>query len=291
MYGQVQRRPLPSDVRMHRDSIDKLSNASQYESPVRAVALERLASSANRFSDVAASEAVELARYLLGIQETPEIVALEKHAMKFRHWANLSLALADEIPHGEVSIDHAMTVANLVTGVKGGLDDPAKWRQSLPQEILQRVALGLQRTAEVRGNDKNFQWDALREYMIELLQIRCAAYSIDASQAVEAERPGQLWKLMTANEATGVESRLGQLKTIGFLAENELEETVLYGQSLVRSLAERAQKQPRMAVRAQQIQATHSQRQRAAVSVTEQLWLNEIALYQLWSISQLESFE
>ncbi len=273
---------MPSDHRNLRESLQKLETFDQQSPAVNAIALERLAASADRFRDLDAEQATMLARFLLAAQDTAEIIAMEKHAPQFQHWANLSIALADEIPDSQAKLDHAITIANLVTGLTFEAATDGSWQPALQTAILQRVALGLQFTAEENGEDVGFRWDELRSYLLELNRIRAQALDIDQASISAATTALELNRLMIDRliETHGTWRRAAD--SLDKLADQELPRYVLSGQLMVHAVSQinsPVANQPRHP----ELVAQFAARNQNAESIVQQLLNNELTLYQLWS--------
>ncbi len=282
VYRRIGRRPLPSDHRNLRESLQKLETFDQQSPAGNAIALERLAASADRFRDLDAEQATMLARFLLAAQDTAEIIAMEKHAPQFQHWANLSIALADEIPDSQAKLDHAITIANLVTGLTFEAATDGSWQPALQTAILQRVALGLQFTAEENGEDVGFRWDELRSYLLELNRIRAQALDIDQASISAATTALELNRLMIDRliETHGTWRRAAD--SLDKLADQELPRYVLSGQLMVHAVSQinsPVANQPRHP----ELVAQFAARNQNAESIVQQLLNNELTLYQLWS--------
>ncbi len=230
VYGRISRRPLPTDIEVRRAALETLleSGASP---PVLATAFQRLAEVADRFRDVTPEQADALARFMLTASETRERVAVEKYAPQMSHWPTLALAVCERIREEDATLDQSITVASLLTGLEPPIPDDSgnDLHESLRRALLARVAQGLQHTAERYGDDDAFQWDELRRLLGELYGVRCQAVGIPASRYRDARSPGELNRIVAERLAPEDPRRV----TTGWLADDEINEAILFGDLLV----------------------------------------------------------
>ncbi len=171
---------------------------------------------------------------MLNATETPEVVAIEQQAPQLSHWLNLAWAVSDQVRSPETSLDQAVTVASLLTGLEFAGQDTDRWRSALRRALLQRIAEALQRTAELQGEEDDYLWDELNRYLMELYRIRCQGMAVPASQCRMAMSPAELNRLLI-RQWSPTDRRL---VTTGFLAADTLDDTILTGQLLVAVLGQ-----------------------------------------------------
>ncbi|MGI9519790.1 MAG: hypothetical protein ACR2NP_22240, partial [Pirellulaceae bacterium] len=232
VYRRVARRALPSDIRSRDEALEALADAQTLNDQARAIAFERLGRVAPRFRDVTQDQAAMLARYMLNATEISELVAIEKSCGQMKHWPNLALALADEIRNSDCAIDQAITCAGLMTGVQFDLGDDENWRLNLYHAMMDRIAEGMQHTAELAGKDNRYQWNELSRYLVELYRLRCLAVGIDGATVSGARSPAELAELLLPGVVgpTDHQTLNRQIRTNHFLADDELHLFALHGQ-------------------------------------------------------------
>ncbi len=283
VYGRIKRRPLPSDLNAHRDALDKLKVYKDTSPQTRAIALQRLAESADRFADLSPEQATGVARYLLLADETPDVIAIDKFSNRFFHWANLAVAIADEIQANEVSVTQAVNIASQVCGIEFTEAIDSLSKESIQIAILERVAAGLQHTAEVQGEDTSYRWNALEKYLFDLYRIRCQAVGISAAAISGSSRANELLELLVLNyhPSSGDEALRQQTRTNRFVAANDIEHLILNNQLLIEIVEQSALKTP-LQTEAMEILVDYHQSNSQASTATQQLMINEIALLKLW---------
>ena len=223
IYRSIDRRALPSDIRSQEVALRKLENAADNSDPVNANAFERLTRSASRFRDIDWADALTVARFILEATGDSERVEIEKNLGKLRHWPNLGLALATQIQDSDGDLDQAMTCISLLLDFQPSISD-SDWRRELSNQIRERVALGLKFTAESGGFDSRFEWDALRDVLIDQYRIRCTLFGIPGSTVNSINSPVELANLLTKATATSSNSSVDQeIQSNRFLSENEMQ--------------------------------------------------------------------
>jgi hypothetical protein len=226
VYRRIQRRALPSDVRAVDDALAKLSDPGAWSDQARAAAIERLARAAPRVRDLPWDQALRLARYFLEADETSELVAIEKHLSRMRHWPHLALGLARQVLQTDGSMDQALTCSSLLLGFQPELRS-GDWRPELHDQILQRVAAGLRHTAEVQGHDSRFQWNELRSMLMEHYRIRCKLAGVPGARSSAAVSPAELAELLTRASGSADPAVNRRIEANRYLANDELQRFTL----------------------------------------------------------------
>lgn len=239
VYRRIQRRALPSDIRVLEDSLQKLSDPQAFTDQTLATAWERLSRSAPRIRDLSWDQAQSLARYMLEANATSEVVAIEQYGSQMRHWVNLCLALADQVMETDGRIDQALTCSSILLGFQPSAD-PQEWRPALRDQILQHVAGGLRHTAEVQGFDSRFQWNELRNLLMDHYRIRCHLLRVPGARSSAAVSPAELAELLVRywpGQESGeqVDARISSNR---YVARNEMQLLALHGGSLLDGMAD-----------------------------------------------------
>lgn len=231
VYRRIQRRALPSDLESLEKSLLHLREGSTNDDKSNAIVFERMARVAPRIRDLTWQEATVLARFMLEADRTAELVAIEINGPQLQHWPNLALAIAERIGSStEGSIDQALTCSSVMFGINPSLPKSG-WRQMLRNEILNRIALGLQHTAESAGHDQRFQWNELRSVLMDQYRLRCTIMDVPGSRISAADSPAALAELLAESIAKS-DATTRALTANRFLAKHELQLFALQGQVL-----------------------------------------------------------
>lgn len=230
VYGKTLRRPSPPDIEARRVVFENLSTEKKASPEGRASSIERLAGIASLFADLTPEQAGLLADVLLNARETPEVVAIEQHAEKFSHWPSLALAVAERLKVETVSLDQALTVTHLLAGKHFLLPKQGEWREGLYRALLERIADGLQYTAEQQGVDTRYRWDGLCKYLVRLGKIRCLAAGVPSTRLEKMQTPSELLALMIQQ----MRPDDPRIRSCSLLAEDQFQEYLLLTQLLER---------------------------------------------------------
>jgi hypothetical protein len=237
VYGKTLRRPSPPDIEARRDVFENLAPEKKTSPEGRASAIERLAEISGLFADLTPEQSSLLADVLLNARETPEVVAVEQYGERFAHWPTLAMAVAERLLIDPVSLDQALTVTHLLTGKRFYLSPakPEDWKRDLYREFLQRIADGLQYTAEQQGVDTRYRWDGLSRYLMELGRIRCLAAGVPATKSEKASTPAELVRLVLQH--FGVDD--SRIESCHLLSDDQLQEQILLTDLLGQFVKER----------------------------------------------------
>ena len=165
--------PSVSELENKSKLIDRLLNAEATPSS-RQSALDRLAELAHRFEDLDYIEADMLARYLLSDVRLGEWLNIEKNLASFRHWPNLGLAIADEIPRTRTSQEQLQSLLGILYQREFKLERQLNWRTQLAGQIVREVSHSLTARLRQQPPADYLDWQRLELYAGRAYAFRCS---------------------------------------------------------------------------------------------------------------------
>lgn len=160
-----------SDRREFEKSIGRLGEPG-ISAVAKRSALDSLGSVADRFDDVSYQDAAILASYLLSEMELAEWLNCEKNIPSFRRWPTLGIAVSDQFPQAQLSLDRGLTLATLLIGRPVSVADANQWRQKLQNDLFMAIRANVDRRLAVEPSKESLDWRRLEDALLDLYRAR-----------------------------------------------------------------------------------------------------------------------
>jgi hypothetical protein len=278
-----------------------LADLGNDNSDIRGAAFKRLTS---RLPDeLPYPQAKIIANYLLPSDWEPtedELASITRQLPTLARYPYLLEALADEIANGEKERKQEK-----VTAVVGGLlnqklpaEQNADWRAACRALLLER-ACELHRAQQRSGPAAGSDADMAADYLRELYKAQARAFGLDETDFPEHAQPSLVLEALIRHVAIAVakqkldskdkaylEQMDRRLKALRFVAENDLELTVLlqriWIKVLVLALPER---KPSAKSKLETVERDLNKKDPQAGNLLDQLRLGEENILRIWSLA------
>jgi hypothetical protein len=114
-----------------------------------------------------------LAQYYLRQLGLAERIAAEQAVQSFAKWPIFLITLADEIDSGQLSIDEAKSLLQLVNGTDFQFGNQDNWRFEFKHQILAKARANLEASVGEEVSIEKHQWQALQRLTSLSYQLRC----------------------------------------------------------------------------------------------------------------------
>jgi hypothetical protein len=290
---------LVQSVLVNIANLSDTRNRSRGSAPLY---LRNVATIAPQVPDLPREPAEQLARYLLSGKTDAEHQAVLQHAHTVTRWSNVRLALADQVLETNTNRQRVVEVLAGVLGRDVGVDDDTKWRQRLRDSLLLDVIQALAFAAPpAHGSERIY--DDLADVLRETYTTRARLSGVPSDQYASAATATDVLRLMIETNATRTGRNPGsggaaggsiadwaeQLAAIDYVAENDLQKTVLLQRLWLRGLAARMTHSGEIpAGEGTRLLAELTDADRQAVDLIQQLADGERTHQQLWLLRRSE---
>ena len=264
--------------------------------------LRNVATIAPQVPDLPREPAEQLARYLLSGKTDAEHQAVLQHTHTVTRWTNVRLALADQVLDTTATRQRVVEVLTAVLGRDVAPGDDTKWRQQLRDSLLLDVIQALAFAAPpAHGSERIY--DDLADGLRETYATRARLLGVPSDQYASAATATDVLRLMIETDETRTTRNPGgggtaggsiadwaeQLAAIDYVAENDLQKTVLLQRLWLRGLAARMTHSGEIpAGEGTRLLAELTDADRQAVDLIQQLADGERIHQQLWLLTRSE---
>jgi hypothetical protein len=290
-------RPIGASDRKNLERFSTMLGGFARQQPAqRVTALRGLADVGDAAPDISQAQAEDVAKYLLCTKGDEEHAEVLRSLVAVRHWKRLRLAVADLVPHSQLTPDQQqqLSAAILGHGAAGESSSADVMRRLLRESVLADLSESASR-ADTRADDPLLVLDSAAELLAETFRQRARNFGASGPELLAANSPARALDLSLrplADSLRGSVDDGAYLASFGhahkaamFLAGDDLRRTVAIQRLLVELSTRRALRhRPQQAAAARQIETESLAAISKSDSALVQLRNQEAALLQLWML-------
>ncbi|MBX3417413.1 MAG: hypothetical protein KF851_07425 [Pirellulaceae bacterium] len=161
------------DSRATLSLLSRLADTDVVNEPLRISALRQLSQRSLAKDSPSRRQVLVLAQYYLRQLGLAERIAAEQAVQSFAKWPIFLITLADEIDSGQLSVDEAKSLVQLVTGTDFQFGNQDNWRIEFKHQILAKARANLEASVGEEVSIEKHQWQAIQRLTSLSYQLRC----------------------------------------------------------------------------------------------------------------------